>query len=159
MDCIQTELSVLVGRKVERIRKIDGVQKHVSVIDVVMAMTDTNRNRAAEYFRRLSESHPEVKASSFNFKFKGRGQRLTPVTDAKGIVAIIMLLPGRQAAYVRRQAAELLLRYIGGDMGLVQEVCSNRAFQDRFADQQRILDQDKAASSECAGPGKISSNI
>ena len=34
-----------------------------------------------------------------------------------------MLLPGQQAARVRRQAAELLCRYLGGDLALVDEVC------------------------------------
>ena len=42
------------------------------------------------------------------------GQRETPVTDARGIVEIIMILPGHQATLVRRQAAELLVRYLGG---------------------------------------------
>ena len=43
------------------------------------------------------------------------------MTDAKGIVEVIMLLPGQQAARVRRQAAELLCRYLGGDLALVDE--------------------------------------
>ena len=57
-----------------------------------------------------------------------KGQRASPVTDARGIVEIIMLLGGRQAARVRRQAAELLVRYLGGDLSLVDEVCRIRGF-------------------------------
>ena len=68
-----------------------------------------------------------------HLKFKGRGQRDTCVTDAKGIVEVIMLLPGQQAARVRRQAAELLCRYVGGDLALVDEVCRNRGFQEQLA--------------------------
>ena len=34
-----------------------------------------------------------------------RGQRGTPVTDVRGIVEVVMLLPGRMAACVRLQAA------------------------------------------------------
>ena len=66
-------------------------------------------------------------------KFPGRRQRDTPVTDAKGIVEIIMLLPGRQAARLRRQAAELLVRYLGGDLGIIDEVCAIRGFQEQLA--------------------------
>ena len=55
------------------------------------------------------------------------------MTDAKGIVEVIMLLPGQQAARVRRQAAELLCRYLGGDLALVDEVCRNRGFQEQLA--------------------------
>ena len=64
-----------------------------------------------------------------HLKFPGRGQRDTPVVDVKGIVEIVMLLPGRHAARIRRQAAELLCRYLGGDLALVDEVCRNRGFQ------------------------------
>ena len=46
---------------------------------------------------------------------------------------IVMLLPGRQAARVRRQAAELLVRFLGGDIALVDEVCRNHGFQEELA--------------------------
>ena len=64
-----------------------------------------------------------------DFRFPGRGQRNTPVTDVRGIVEIVMLLPGQQAACVRRQAAELLVRYLGGDMRIIDEVRALRAFK------------------------------
>ena len=67
------------------------------------------------------------------FRFPGRGQRETSVVDVKGIVEIVMLLPGRHAARVRRQAAELLCRYLGGDLALVDEVCRIRGFQEELA--------------------------
>ena len=44
-----------------------------------------------------------------------------------------MLLPGQPAARVRRQAAELLCIYVGGDLALVDEVCRNRGFQEHLA--------------------------
>ena len=44
-----------------------------------------------------------------------------------------MLLPGQQAARVRRTAAELLCRYLGGDLSLVNEVCRNRGMQEQLA--------------------------
>ena len=37
----------------------------------------------------LCESHPEVESLALHFKFDGRGQRETPVADARGIVRII----------------------------------------------------------------------
>ena len=47
------------------------------------------------------DQYPEVGPNWSHLKFKGRGQRDTCVTDAKGIVEVIMLLPGQQAARVR----------------------------------------------------------
>ena len=45
-----------------------------------------DKTQATEDLRRISTAHLEVKAICFDFKFPGRGQRDTPVTDAKGIV-------------------------------------------------------------------------
>ena len=59
---------------------------------------------------------PEVDQISVHFLFPGRGQRETPVADVRGIVEVTMLLPGKRAAQVRRQAAELLVRYLGGHL-------------------------------------------
>jgi hypothetical protein len=55
------------------------------------------------------------------------------VTGVRGIVEIVMLLPGRHAAQVRRKAAELLTRYLGGDITLIEEVCRNRGEQEELA--------------------------
>ena len=44
-----------------------------------------------------------------------------------------MLLPGQHAARVRRQAAELVCRFLGGDTTLVDEVCRIRGFQEELA--------------------------
>jgi len=55
------------------------------------------------------------------------------VADVKTIVEIIMLLPGKHAARVRRQAAELLCRYLGGDLAIVDEVCAHRGLQEELA--------------------------
>ena len=65
-------------------------------------------------------------------QFPGRGQRDTPIADVRGIVEIAMLLPGRRAARVRRQAAKLHVRYLGGDLSLVDEVCALRGLQEEF---------------------------
>ena len=56
----------------------------------------------------------EVNANCVNLKFPGPGQRDTAVTDARGIIEVIMLMGGAQAARVRRQAAELVVRHPRG---------------------------------------------
>ena len=109
------------------------VPPRISVIDVSIAVTGKTHHDAAQDFRRLLTQYPEVGTNCSHFKFPGQGQRGTPVTDAKGIIDIIMLLPGQQAARVRRQAAELVVRYIGGDLSLVDEVCRNRGVQEELA--------------------------
>ena len=41
---------------------------------------------AAEALRDLSSKYPEVDGNIVHFKFKGRGQRETPVTGARGVI-------------------------------------------------------------------------
>ena len=90
---------------------------------------DFTHHDAAQDYRRLLNQYPEVGTNCSNLKFPGRGQGDTPVVDVRGIVEIVMLLPGQHAARVRRQAAELLCRFLGGDLALVDEVCKIRGFQ------------------------------
>ena len=103
------------------------------MIDVVEAITGQVKSNAGKTLERIKESHPEVYPNWINFRFPGRGQRETPIADVRGIVEIVMLLPGRHAARVRRQAAELLCKYLGGDLALVDEVYRNRGFQEQLA--------------------------
>ena len=81
----------------------------------------------------MISKYPEVDGNIVHFKFKGRGQRETPITDARGIIEVIMLLPGQQASRVRRQAAALLCRWLGGDLTIIDEVCRHRGMQEELA--------------------------
>ena len=109
-------LAYLLGQGVRQIRKTDESPTRIAVIDVVAAITGLSSNgiansNAALAFARLKHDHPEVTAGCSDYKFPGRRQRNTPVTGVRGIVEIIMLMPGHQAARVRRQAADGLSIY------------------------------------------------
>ena len=77
--------------------------------------------------------YPEVDDKIVHFQFPGPGQRKTSVTDARGIVELVILLPGQQAAEMRCMAARIIVRLLGGDTSLVVEVCSIRKFQEHLA--------------------------
>jgi hypothetical protein len=110
--------SALIGN----IRKTDEETPRISVIDVARVITGSDSRDSAQMFRRIIEAHPEVEAKCFHLKFPGRGQRDTPVADLPTIIEIIFLLPGKTAARIRNEAAKLFVRYLGGDLSLVQEV-------------------------------------
>ena len=114
---------------VQQIRKTAESPPRVSVYDVLGAITGYTPNNCVNLWQRLSDQFPEVTTQSSNFKFSGRGQRNTPVTDAEGITQIIMLLPGRAAAIARQSAANVVVRYLGGDVSLVREIMANRNMQ------------------------------
>ena len=94
--------------------------KRVSVYDAITAIT-SNTN-PYQTFVDLRKAFPEVLRLTEDFKFPGRGQRDTPVTDAKGLVLIMNLLPGERAAKFRAKEADVIVRYLGGDQSLVAEI-------------------------------------
>lgn len=61
-----------------------------------------------------------------SFKFAGRGQRETPVISGQGLVRLLFLLPGKRARQFVAESAEVLVRHIGGDETLVDEIRRNR---------------------------------
>ena len=92
-----TQLAALLGREVVNIRKTDENLPRVSVIDVIAAIVGKSQDHASKHLRRIYERYGEVRTNCPDFRFRGRGQRDTPVTGVRGIVDIIMLLPGQQA--------------------------------------------------------------
>jgi hypothetical protein len=114
---------------VQQIRKTAESPPRVSVYDVIRQLTNYSQANSAHLWERLQNTFPDVCTTCTNFKFSGRGQKDTPVTDAEGITQIIMLLPGRAAAIARQSAANVVVRYLGGDVSLVREIMANRNMQ------------------------------
>ena len=117
-DAIPAQLAALLGHPVKRIRITDETPPRISIIDLAAAITMKDANQAAEQVAYVKKRHPEVTEIFGDFKFRGRGQKNTAVAELRGAVELTFLLPGRQAAQVRRQAAELLCTWLRGDMGL-----------------------------------------
>ena len=138
---INQQLAVLLKTKrAVQIRKTDDIPPRISSVDVAMAITGKCARKAAQDIGFLKNRYPDV-AQNLNYvRFPDalghKGKKDTPVCDARGIVEIMLLLPGRHAAMVRRQAAALLVRYLGGDITLVDEVYELRGFQEQL-----VIDQ------------------
>jgi len=62
----------------------------------------------------------------------GARQRDTPVADARGLVTILNLLPGKKAAEFRAKSADIIVRYLGGDETLIQEIKDIRELQEEL---------------------------
>ena len=134
---LMMSLSNLTSESVRHLRKTAEDPPRVSVLDLISAVTGDSNNCSTVYAR-LREQFPDVASTTSLFKFGGRGQRDTPITCVKGAVLIVMLLPGRAAATVRKQAASTLVRYLGGDLSLVDEIARNHL-------DQQDLDEDAPA--------------
>jgi hypothetical protein len=119
---------------VRQIRKTAEDPPRVSVIDTVALITGHTPTVCSHTLRRVKEAYPAVGLEWSNFKFPGQRQRDTPVADARGIVELIMVLPGRAAGHVRKSAADVMVRYLGGDPSLVEEIAANRLRQEDLDD-------------------------
>lgn len=64
----------------------------------------------------------EVVTESNYFKFDGQGQKLTPVISVNGMVKLLFWLPGEIAKQFRSKSAEIMIRYLGGDVTLIDEI-------------------------------------
>ena len=136
-DDIPAQLAALLGNKSVRIRKTDETPPRISVIDVATLVTGKHAGKAAQDVGFVKDRYPDLAQKLGQVKLADslgrRGKRSTPVTCATGIIEIVMLLPGRMAARARRQAAELFVRYMGGDLTLVDEVCRIRVVGDQLS--------------------------
>ena len=104
------QLAALLGTATAQIRKTAETPPRVSVIDVAVAITGHGADYSSQAVRNVCDQYPEVREKITDYKFKGRRQRNTPITDVRGMIEIVCLLPGNRAAHIRRQAAELLCR-------------------------------------------------
>jgi hypothetical protein len=64
----------------------------------------------------------ELALFSGQFKFPGRGKTLTPVINVNGMVKLLFWLPGELAKKFRSTSAETMIRYLGGDLSLIDEI-------------------------------------
>ena len=112
------------------LRKTPETPPAVSVFDVIAACMGASARDCPQVWKRLQESHAEVLTECHDFQFAGRRQRPTPVASARGIAQIIMVLPGRTAAQFRKHSADVVVRFLGGDLSIVEEVVANRSLQE-----------------------------
>jgi hypothetical protein len=94
--------------------------KKVSVYDLIMVVCDQSRNTAQGTWTRIIKKHQnEITANCSYYKFSNKN---TPCVDTKGIVTLLMFLPGDNAKQFRAASAGVLVRYLGGDPTLIDEI-------------------------------------
>jgi hypothetical protein len=102
--------------------------KKVSVFDTIKVFCNAYESKKVWYD--LIDKYPELNNLIITFKFNGQGQKETPVMDSNGLIELIMLLPGKHAADMRKKFAETIIRYLGGDLSLIDEIKENNKIQD-----------------------------
>ena len=105
--------------------RVDSVTQQGSAIDVVRMVLQCNSSTANTYLGNLKGDFPELgKQVVEQYRINGKG-RPTPVADAKTLIEIAMLLPGKASAKFRRTSATTVCRVVGGDIKLIDEIEQN----------------------------------
>jgi hypothetical protein len=98
-------------------------EKMPSLVDVGVILTGKTARHVARDLQVIMDKHPDMVQKVGYFQFGGRGNQDTPVPkNLATLIEIIFLLPGRSAAKVRQSAAQIFVRYLGGDLSLIHEV-------------------------------------
>ena len=152
----------------KKLRVTNEILKRVSIFDLISVVCNVNNPR--DKYNELIKNYPEVVEISYNLKFEGSGQRKTPVTDAKGIITIINLLSGPLAAKFRNSCSEILVRFLGGDLTLIDQIKINNDIQQQLPDNNpikifseainnKIITEKKRIDYELKSPNMIGKSI
>lgn len=97
--------------------------EYVSILDIIHIATGHTKEASRKIWQRLKETYgEEVVTCCLDLKFPGAGQRETPCINAKGLVKLLMWIPGKLAQEFKNQTADIMIRYLGGDTTLINEI-------------------------------------
>jgi len=128
------ELAQLFGRSdLPKVRRTpDG---RYSLADIGAVMTGADANHASRDVLEVTRRFPEVTQHLGDYNFPGRGRRTaTKLGTLATVLEYIMLMPGKMAARVRVEAARILVRYLGGDLAMIDEIKKLRCVQEHLAE-------------------------
>ena len=95
--------------------------KMISVFDFIKVVGGQVQPRKT--WTDISKNHKEEVVTFCNyFHFDGQGQKATPVINVQGMVKLLFWLPGEMAKQFRSKSAEVMIRYLGGDQSLIDEI-------------------------------------
>ena len=106
--------------------RVDHTTKMGSAIDTVRMVLGNNSSAANTTLSRILLAHEDVGTRCTHAQINNKGKE-TPVADAKTLIEIIWLLPGKKAREFRHKSSEKVCRLLGGDMSLVSEIEARHA--------------------------------
>ena len=119
-NLIYTTMNVIESMDSSTIRA-DKTTQNGSVMDTIRMVLACNSSAATTTLSRLLVTSPELQNNITRLKINNRGNE-TPVADAKTLIEIIWLLPGKKAREFRHKSSEKVCRLLGGDLSLVSEI-------------------------------------
>ncbi|CAM9125984.1 unnamed protein product, partial [Sphacelaria rigidula] len=97
-----------------------------SAMDTIRMVLGCDSSKANTALSRLILTSPGITSQCTHLRINGKGKQ-TPVADAKTLIEIVWLLPGKKAREFRHQSSQKVCRLLGGDLSLVSEIEARHA--------------------------------
>lgn len=94
-------------------------------VDLVMVVTGKNCNHSNECLRQIDKDIFK-QAKFIERQIHKRGGYTTRLIKFQDAIELIMVLPGKTAKHIRKQFADIIVRYLDGDRSLCSEVEANK---------------------------------
>ena len=108
-----------------RVTTKDGIP-YLCIRDFIMHLCDKTDQRALEIWDRLSkENKDELREFCSSFRFPESRQFEQLVISFPGAIKLAMLLPGKHVKRYLRKFAEIISRYLDGDLKMCSEIVEN----------------------------------
>ena len=98
------------------------------LLDIVTSLTGSNKKSSKQLIKTWLLRYPEMAPKVRCVVVQGREK--VSVSDLYGAVELALWLPGILAAQVRFEAARTLVRCLGGDVTMAEEIIANREKQE-----------------------------
>jgi hypothetical protein len=90
-----------------------------------MVVTGKDRNDAGKVIRGLNDEIFQ-NTKFVNRSLPGKGMGRTKLLKFEEAIELIMVLPGKISKVCRKQMADVIIRYLDGDLSLVNEIAENQ---------------------------------
>ena len=95
--------------------------KQISVFDFIRVVG--NQKNYKDAWKRILENHENEIVAFCDYSQFGKTKK-TPVISVQGMVKLLFWIPGETAKQFRSKSAEVMIRYLGGDLTLIDEIRS-----------------------------------
>lgn len=96
------------------------IDKYISVFDIIKAATKQTDSSIRKAWKRIENQYPEIVPFCHYCQF-GKSKK-TPCINLTGFVKLMMWLPGKEAENFRDKSAIIIIRHLGGDTSLINEI-------------------------------------
>ena len=95
---------------------------YISVFDILITATGCKKDSVYKTWLRIKKEYNDILAECQDIKFDGKKQKETPCINTSGFIKLLMIIPGKLADKFRNDVAPIIIRNLGGDTTLINEI-------------------------------------